>query len=288
MIRKLSQSSLKLLALGIGSLLITVIWMWISFQTNRFESESGYFEINALIRFKIFFPIVVLVGRLLFNQYRSGPPNPWTFPLSLLLVGWSVFDKLAKAVNLDYGLLIGADIIIWSLMISEIIETSSAVFRFWKRLPKVNYAMFDDIWSKLSNDLFKLGIWLTALLGLIHFYLVSFFMIDALLYSRLLLIPLPVIGGSLYSLIFSKLKAWVAIDLNEIETELGAQLNWRQVKGDPDLSAKTAWFQHLTLIRNYLKDLQKPVLLLKPCLLYMVCMAIILGLPYFFGRVIEL
>lgn len=288
MIRKLSRPSLKLLSVGTCYLILIIIWSWISFQTNRFESESGYFEINALIRFKIFFPIVVLMGRLLFNQYRSGSPNPWAFPISLFLVGWSVFDKLAKVVNLDYGLLIGADIIIWSLMISEIIETSSAVFRFWIRLPKINYAMFRDIWSKLGNDLFKFGIWLTALLGLALFYLVSFFMIDALLYSRLLLIPLPVIGGLLYSLIFSKLKAWVAIDLNEVETELGAQLNWPQLKGDPDLSAKTVWFQYLTLIRDYLKDLQRPVLLLKPCLLYMVCMAIILGLPYFFGRVIEL
>ena len=288
MIRKLSQPSLKLLSVGTCYLVLMIIWSWVSFQTNSFESESGYFEISALLRFKIFLPVVVLTGRFLFNQYRSGSPNPWIFPLNLFLVGWSVFDKLAKVVNLYYGLLIGADIIIWSFMISEIIETIGVVFRFWKRLPRVNYAMFNDIWSKLGNDLFKLGIWLTALLGLALFYLVSFFMIDALLYSRLLLIPLLIIGGTLYSLIISKMKAWVHIDLNEIETELGAQLNWRQVKGDPDLSAKTAWFQYLTLIRNYLKELQKPVLLLKPCLLYIACMAIILSLPYFLGRVIEL
>lgn len=288
MIRKFSQSSLKMLTIGMLYLLITLCWTWVSFQTNRFESGSGYFEINTLLKFKILLSASVLGGRLLFNQYRLGPLNPWILPLSLFLVGWSVFDKLANAENLQYGLLIGGDIIIWSLIISEISETMAAVFRFWKRLPKVNYAMFSDIWSKLSNDLFKLGIWLTVLLGLTFFYLVNFFMIDALLYSRLLLTPLIVIGTALYLLIFSKINSWISGDLSEIEGELDAQLNWRQLKDDPQLSEKTAWFQYLTLIRNYLKDLQKPVWLLKPCLLYIVCSALILTLPYFFGRVIEL
>lgn len=288
MIRKLSRSSLKLLVIGSCYLLVTLAWIWISLQIKGFERESGYFELNALLKFKILLSASVLAGRLLFNQYRLSPPHPGIIPFSLFLVGWSVFDKLASAVNLYYALLIGADIIVWSLLISEIAETMTAVFRFWKRLPKVSYAMFSDIWSKLSNDLLKLGIWLTALLGLTFYYLVNFFMIDALLYSRLLIIPLILIGTALYSLIFSKIKAWVDSDLFEIDNQLNAVIDWRQLKGDPELSQKTAWFQYLILIRNYLKDLQKPVMLVKPCLLYILCTVLILNLPYFFGRVIEL
>lgn len=286
--RKLSQSSLKRLSVGMCYLVLAAIWSWVSFQTNNFESESGYFEINALLKFKILFSVAVLWGHLLFDQYRLRSPNPWLFPLSLFLVGWSVIDKLFNAASLYYGLLIGADILIWSLLISEIIETTGAVFRFWRQIPKVNYAMFSDVWSKISNDLFKLGIWISVLLMLIFYYLVSFFMIDALLYSRLLLIPLILIGAALYLIIFGKIKAWVGSDLREIDGELVRCLSWDQVKEDPQLPQKTAWFQYLTLIRNYLKDLQRPVLLLKPCLLYMICIVIILSLPYFWGRVIEL
>lgn len=288
MLRKLSRSSFKLLVIGSCYLLVTIAWIWISLQINRFEWESGYFEINALLKFKILLSASVLAGHLLFNQYRLNPPHPGLIPVGLFLVGWSVFDKLANAVNLYYGLLIGADVIVWTLFISEITETMIAVFRFWKRLPKVSYAMFSDVWSKLSNDLFKLGIWLTALLGLTFFYLINFFMIDALLYSRMLSLPLIIIGTALYSLIFSKIKAWVNSDLIEIDNQLNATIDWRQLKGDPELPQKTAWFQYLTLIRNYLKDLQKPVLLLKPCLLYIACTAFIWSLPYYFGRVIEL
>ncbi len=288
MIRKLSQSSVKLLLVVIGYLVITIIWSWVSFQTNHFESEGGYFEINALLKFKVLLPAAVLMGRWLFDHYRLGPPNPWFIPLSLFLVGWTVFDKLINAVNLHYALLIGADVIIWSFLISETVETINIVFRFWRRLPKVSYAMLSDIWSKLGKDLFKLGIWLTFLVGLTFFYLVNFFLIDALLYSKLLLIPLGVTGAALYLLIFSKINAWVSSDLGEIDNQLNALLNWDQVRADPDLLQKTAWLQYLTLSRNYLKDLQKPVLLLKSGLLYLVCTALILSLPYFFGRVIEL
>ena len=288
MVRKLSQSSLKQFLVGIFYLVITIIWSWVSFQINKFEIESGYFEIYSLLKFKTLLPAAILGGRLLFIRYRLGQPNPWAFPISLFLAGWSVFDKLINAVNLHYGLLIGGDILIWSFMIYDTIQTLGFVFRFWSRLPKVNYAMFGDIWSKLNNDLFKIGIWLAVLLGLTFFYLVNFFMIDALLYSRLLLIPLIVTGSALYSLIYNKVNAWVRSDLGEIDGELVKLLNWAEIKNGPELPEKTAWFQHLLLIRNYLKDFQKPAILVKSCLLYLVCSALILSLPYFFGRVIEL
>lgn len=252
------------------------------------ESRSGYFEIGALLQFKIILPAVIFTGRFLFfNKYRVGPPNPWIFPLSLFLAGGSVFDKLFSAEKLSYGLLLTVDIIIWAFLIKEICETIRTIFRFWKSLPKVNYAMFIDIWTKLGNDLLKLGLWLTSLLGLVFFYLVSFFMVDALLYSYLLLTPLIAIGLSLYLLIYLKIRAWVRSDLTIINGELVEQLNWSQVKDDPNLPQKVAWFQYLTLIRNYLKDLEKPALLIGLLLLYIGCSGLILSLPYFLGRVIE-
>lgn len=288
MIRKLSHSNLTLVSGGLIYLLLTIVWVLVSLKINNIESQNGYFEIGALLQFKTILPAVVFGGRfLLFSKYRLGPANPWVFPLCLFLVGGSIFDKLLSATNIGYGLLIAADIIIWAFLIKETYETIRTIFSFWRSLPKVNYAMFVDIWAKLGNDLIKLGLWLTSLSGLAFFYLVSFFMVDALLYGYLLLTPLVVIGASLYLTIFSKIKTWVQGDLAIIDGELVGQLNWDQVKDDPDLSQRIAWFQYLTLIRNYLKDLEKPALLLKLFLLYLVCSGLILSLPYFFGRVIE-
>jgi len=241
-----------------------------------------------LLKFKILFPAVAFMGRLLFVQYRTRPINSWIFPVSLFIVGWSVFDKLVTAQNLHYSLLIGTDIIIWSLIISDIIETLITVFRYWEGFSKVNYGVINEIWSKLSDDLFKLGIWLTVLLGLIFYYLVSFFLVDAILYSYLLLMPLLVIGAALYLLIFNKINTWIRDDLILIDGELSHQLDWDQVKDDPALPQKTLWFQYLSLIRNYLKELQRPVILVKSFLLYILGAVFILSLPYFFGRVIEL
>lgn len=288
MIRKLSGSTFTLLSGGTFYLILTIIWSLITLKINSFESQSGYFEIGALLQFKIILPAAIFMGRfLLFNKYRLGLSNPWIFPICLFWTGGSVFNKLAGAVNICYGLLIATDIIIWAFLIKETFETIRTVFRFWRLLPKVNYAMFVEIWAKLGNDLFKLGLWLTIIIGLAFFYLVSFFMVDALLYSYLLLTPLIVIGASLYWLIFNKLKTWVRGDLVAIDGELVEQLNWGQVRNDPDLPQRTAWFQYLILIRDYLKSLQRPVLLLKTFLLYMGCSGLILSLPYFFGRVIE-
>ncbi len=289
MVGKLSQSTIKLLSIGSFYLVLTVIWSLVSLQINTFESQRGYFEIDALLKFKILFPAAVFMGRFIFfNKYRLSPANYWVFPISLFLVGWSDFEKLVNAANIYYCLLLAADITLWAIFIKDTIETVRAVFRFWKLLPKVNYAMFNDIWTKVGNDLFKLGIWLTALLGLIFFYLVSFFMVDALLYSYLLLIPLILIGASLYLLILGKIKAWVSDDLAVIDGELSEQLNLEKAKVDPDLAQKTVWIQYLTLIRTYLKDLERPVWLLRTFILYLGCSGFILCLPYFFGRVIEL
>lgn len=288
MFGKLSQPTLKLCSIGTFYLIIAFIWPRISLQINSFEGLRGYFDTKALLKFKILFPAVAFMGHLLFAQYRTRPTISWLFPLSLFIVGWSVFDKLDKAINLHYSLLIGADIIIWSLVISDLIQTLTAIFRYWEGFVKVNYAVISEIWSKLSDDLFKLGIWLTVLLGLIFYYLVSFFLVDAILYSYLLLMPLLIIGAALYLLIFKKINTWIRDDLILIDGELSHQLDWEQVKNDPALPQKTVWFQYLSLIRNYLKELQKPVILLKSFLLYIFSAIFILSLPYFFGRVIEL
>ena len=285
---KLSQSTLKLCAIGTLSLIIALIWPWISLQTNSFEGLSGYFDIKALFKFKILFPAAAFMGHLFFAQYRTRPTNPWIFPLSIFIVGWSVFDKLVKASNFQYSLLIGADILIWSLVVSDLFQTLTAIFGYWEGFEKVNYAVISEIWSKLSDDLFKLGIWLTVLLGLTFYYLVSFFLVDAIFYSYILSMPLLVIGTALYLLIFKKINTWIQDDLMVIDGELSYHLDWEQVKDDPELPQKTIWVQYLSLIRNYLKGLQQPVILLKSFLLYILGAVFILCLPYFFGRVVEL
>lgn len=288
MARKLSQSNLRLLLSAILHLLLILVWSLITLKINEYERQNGYFEINALLQFKILLPIAVFGGRFfLFPTYRLARQNPWLFPLSLFIAGWSVFEKLYKATNAGYTLSLIADSIIWAYIIKETIETIRTIIAFWKDLPKVNYAILLDIWAKMENDLIKLGIWLTVLIGLTFFYLVSFFIVDALFYSYLLLMPMLGIGLFLYGLLLIKIKTWIRSDLGAINEELAEQLNSIMVKDDPELSQKTVYFQYLTLIRNYLNDLQRPVLLLKLFILYLAYSGLILSLPYLLERVIE-
>lgn len=283
-----SQAKLRILFNAVVYLLLTILWSVVTLKMNNFESQNGYFEINALMKFKILLPMVVFWGRcLLFNEYRLGRKNPLIFLLALFLVGWSVFEKLIDATNVGYRLLITADIIVWAFLIKETLEAIRGMIGYWIDFPKTNYAMINEIWSKIEKDLIKLGIWLTMLVGLSFFYLVSFFMIDAVFYSYLLLIPLLGSMLFLYGLMHSKIKIWVRRDLVLIDNELVEQLNWEMTKDDPDLPQITAWFQYLTLVRNYLNQLQRPVLLLRLFLFYIGYSGLVLSLPYFFGRVIE-
>lgn len=288
MARKLSQSYLRMLLKVILHLLLILVWSFISLKINSYESQNGYFEIKALLQFKILLPVVVFGGRyLFFDKYRLARQNPWFLPLSLFIAGWSVFEKLYKITNTGYALSIIADSIIWAYMLKEILETIRTLMVFWKDIPKVNYAILLDIWGSMENDLIKLGTWLTILIGLAFFYLVNFFIVDALFYSYLLIIPLLGIGLYIYVLLFAKIKTWIRSDLAVINEELAEQLSLKTDQDDPELSQKTIWFQYLTLLRNYLNDLQRPAIMLKLFLFYLAFSGLILSLPYLLGRVIE-
>ncbi|NLW49110.1 MAG: hypothetical protein GXY86_17480 [Firmicutes bacterium] len=285
---KLSRLNLRLLSNVIFYLLVTIIWSLVTLKMNSYESQSGYFEIKALMQFKILLPVVVFWGRcLLFDQYRQGRKNVLNFLLALFLVGWSVFDKLIGIKNWGYGLLVGTDLIIWAFLIKETFETVSEIISYWKDLPKTNYALIKVIWAKIEQDLIRLGIWITSLIGLGFFYLVSFFIVDALFCSCLLLIPLLGSALLIYGLLFSKIKSWVSGDLALIDSELVEQLDWNTAKEDPELPQRIAWFQYLTLIKSYLNQLQQPAILVKSLLFYSLDSGLILSLPYLFGRVIE-
>lgn len=285
---ELSRANLRLLSNVIFYLLATIIWSLVTLKMNSYESQNGYFEVNALMQFKILLPVVVFWGRsLLFNEYRQGRRNLLNFALALFLVGWSVFDKLSGIKNLSYGLVVGVDIIIWAFLIRETFETISEIISYWRDLPKTNYALINAIWAKIEKDLIRLGIWLTCLIGLAFFYLVSFFIVDALFYSYLLLIPLFGSALFIYSLLSSKVKSWVKGDLALIDSELAEQLDWNKALEDPELPQRIAWFQYLTLIRNYLNQIQQPALLVKSFFFYIVYGGLILSLPYLFERVIE-
>lgn len=285
---KISQTKLRIIINAVIYLLLAILWSVVTLKMNNYESQSGYFEINALMKFKIFLPMVVFLGRcLLFNEYRLGRKNPLVFLMALFLVGWSAFEKLIDTTNVGYRLIIMTDILVWTFLIKETLETIRGMIGYWIDLPKTNYAMINEIWAKIEKDLIKLGIWLTLLMGLSFFYLVSFFIVDAIFYSYLFLIPLLGSGLFLYGLLHSKIKIWVRHDLVLIDSELVEQLNWEMTKDDPDLPQITAWFQYLTLVRNYLNQLQRPVLLLKLFLFYLGYSGLVLSLPYFFGRVIE-
>jgi phosphate starvation-inducible membrane PsiE len=167
----LSRVNLRLLSNAMIYLLVTILWSLVTLKMNSYESQSGYFQINPLMQFKIILPAVVFWGRrLLFNEYRQGRRNPLVFLLALFLVGWSVFNKLINIEDLSYGLLVAADIITWVFLIRETVETIREIVSYWKDLPRINYALVNEIWTKIEKDLIRFGIWLTSLIGLSFFY----------------------------------------------------------------------------------------------------------------------
>jgi hypothetical protein len=270
-------------------LALILIWGLISIGLYCYEGSRSYFEIKNVLLFKIILVAVIFLGRyLLFTKHRRYKGLKWLFGVVFLIaIGIQADGVLRTQLKWIYLLLKICDAFVWTIFITLLLEVFGALFRFWNRIEKVSAAKMEHIWQVFQQETIALGILLTFLMGLIYYYLTSFYLIDALFYSYLLLLPVLVTGLGLYATIRAKFQGWLRQDLSLLDQEIDTYLQWQQFKVEPEISQKILWLQYLTNIRSYLLQVRRLLFPWKIFSSYLVFSAFILILPYIFGVVIE-
>ncbi len=274
----------------------TFIWALISIGLYAVEGSKSYFEIQAVLYFKIIFAAVIFLSRyLLFAQYRH---QKWLSPMitiSFLIAlggGWN--ELLKEGTRWFYIFFKVLDAFIWGLYSGLFLENMNGLFIFWVHLPKKNGAEFRQYFQTLRQETISLGIVLTFLVGLVYYYLTSFYLLDTLFYSYLLWMLVISIGLGFYCLAQIKLNRWIKQDIALLDLELDHYIQWQQMaralKQDEDygnLSSKISWLQYLTLIRNYLIQMGRPKFPWQIWCSYLIFSASILIIPYVFGLAVQ-
>jgi hypothetical protein len=269
-------------------LALTLSWALISIGLYGFEGNRSYFEIKAVLLFKIIFAAVIFLGRqLLFTKYRRQKWLGWLFAIFFMVTLGTQGESVLKAqLNWIYILLKIGDALVWGIFMAVFIESLGALFGFWRQTKKISVSFWGEFWQVAGQDIFSLGIWLTLLAGLGYYYVTSFYLIDTLFYSYLLLAPVLVMGLGLYIIIRTKVNSWFHEDINLLDQEIDTYLQWQSFE-EPQFTQKLPRLEYLTLIRSYLiykSNLKIPWKVWGGYLLFTV---FILALPYIFGLVIE-
>jgi hypothetical protein len=270
-------------------LALTLIWVLISMGLYCLEGSRSYFEIKAVLLFKIIFTAVIFLGRyLLFAKHRRRELLKWLFCVVFLVaIGIQAEGILKTQPNWIYLLLKICDALVWAICITSLVEVLGGLFRFWNRFEKVSAAKMEQFWLVFKEEIIALGILLTLLAGLIYYYLTSFYLVDTLFYSYLLLVPVLVAGLGLYATIRAKVQGWLCQDISLLDQEIDTYLQWQHIQVEPEINQKILWLEYLTIIRRYLVQIRRPRFSLKIWSSYLIFSAFILILPYVFGLVVE-
>jgi hypothetical protein len=271
----------------------TMVWVLVSIGLYAVEGSKSYFEIRAVLYFKIFFAAVIFLSRyLLFAQHRH---EEWLSPMILIFFllafgsGWNEIFK--EGIRWFYMLFKILDSLIWGLYIGQFLENMNGLFVFWLRSSKRNGAELRQLFRTLRQDTISLGIVLTFLAGLIYYYLTSFYLLDTLLYSYLLLVLIIGIGLGFYCLVFIKINRWIQQDIALLDLEIDHCVDWQQRvsvrEQDGDMNNKIIWFHYLMLIRNYLTQIGRPRFPWQIWCSYLIFSGFILIIPYIFGLAIQ-
>jgi hypothetical protein len=267
----------------------TLIWMFISIGLHFFEGSQSYFELKAVLIFKLILVAVIYLGRyLLLAQYRRPGGLIWLFGIVFLLAASAQAGSIIKAGFIfGYILLKAADALVWGIFVAILLENILGLFRFWHQPQKISASLLNQIWKSARQDIIALGILLTLLAGLLYYYLISFYLLDTLFYSYLLVVLVLLIGLGFYIMIHLRLHAQLQCDIGELDREIDSYLLWQGFKEDPDLHQKVLQLRYLTLIRNYLAQIGRPRFLWQIWGSYLLFSAFILILPYIFGLAVE-
>ncbi len=276
----------------------TLIWILISIGLYAVEGSKSYFEIHAVLYFKIILAAVIFLGRyLLFAQYRHEKWLGSMIGISFLFaLGGQWNEFLKEGFQWYYGVLKGLDSILWGLYAGVCFENISGLFVFWLHASKKNGAELRQFLGTLRQDAVSLGIILTFLAGLVYYYLTSFYLLDTLFYSYLLFGLVIGTGLGFYGCAQIKINRWIHQDIALLDGEIDRYIQWQSMARPQDqggeyevldLESKLAWLQYLTLIRNYLIQMGRPRFPWQIWCSYLIFSGFILIIPYVFGLAVQ-
>jgi hypothetical protein len=266
---------------------LTLIWAFISIGLYCFEGSGSYFEIKKVLIFKFILVAVIFLGRyLLFTKYRHQERINFFLGICFFIAVGAQTDSFIKnGGNWLYILLKIADAFVWGIFAAVFFENIEGLFDFWRHPQKITGALFTYLHKKAKQNTIALGLLLTLLAGLLYYYLTSFYLIDTILYSYLLLAAVLFIGLGFYFAIRFRLIGWLQLDINLLDLEIDSYLQWRDLE-DFSISQKLISLQYLTTIRSYLAQIGKPGFPWRVGGGYLIFSIFVLALPYIFGLAI--
>jgi hypothetical protein len=269
---------------------LAVIWSFLSCGSYGSGNQLNYLDLRIVLFCKSGLIAIVYLGRyLLFREARIPGFFKWAAGFFLVIVLGIQFS-----INSFHGLnllLILMDGLIFSIFLAHLAEIISSVFRFWRRLPEFEPYVSYQYWNRLWMETAKLGLLVTLLMILAYIYIVNFLLVDTVLYSYLLTVPVLGTGAGLFGLFFNKVRGRREAEIRAIDRELTPYIDWQRYKPDGGLDLKEqgvlAWVQYLRIIREYLRQMKRPLISWWVVIVYLLFGGVVLCLPYLFNVVVE-
>jgi hypothetical protein len=173
------------------------------------------------------------------------------------------------------------DSLLWSFFSAQIMEVMWAVVRYWSQWVDFDLPKLTGIWHQFYADLIKMGLWLVLLMGLIYYYLISYFVIDTVVYSYLFLIPFVFVGPLPYLILSRKIRHRIDVEIQKVDEQLVNYLEWPCFEAQ-QFVLQLPRFQYLWLIRNYWLGF-RPQVPFKLAIYYLIFCGLILGFPFLSG-----
>jgi hypothetical protein len=278
----------SLVKAGFGYAGLALLWLGVSSGLKGMEQTGGVFDLAAIIKCKVLTIALVWIGRFWWfpqGRLRPGAKLGCGF-LGLLLAG-SGMIRVTRQFTWSYGMLVGADTFLWTGLLTFLLETLIAVYYRRGMMTAPHPSQISEQWRLFWTESLKLGLWLALLLGLIFFYLVSFYRFEVYFYSRMM--TAVWIGAELlfYGLAAWRLTSEVQAKIALLEREIFSYLGWRHEGTAELINQCFPVLQYLMLSRNYLISLKRPMISAWTISGYLALIGFLLGLPQLIGSVIK-
>jgi hypothetical protein len=274
---------------GCGYVGLALLWIGVSLGLNRWEHTGCVFDLTAVIESKLLTVALIWLGRFgLFPRERlQARAKLWCGFCGLLLAGFGMI-RTGQAWTWGYLMLVGADAALWAVGATFLLETLTSVYYRWWTMTAPRLAQLDRQWRLFWGESLKLGIWLALLLGLVFFYLVSFYRLDVYCYSQALTVGWATAILCFYGVAYRRLTGGVRAHFNLVEREIAGWLwGWPGEAAAEFNDQCLAVLQYLLLSRNYLKCRRRPALSGGALAGHLILAGFLLGLPQLIGIVLK-
>jgi hypothetical protein len=268
---------------------LALLWIGVSIGLKAMEHTGCVFGLTAIIECKVLAVVLVWIGRFwLFPRGRLHPwAKGWCLLGGLLLAGSGVI-RVAQQFTGGYLMLAGTDTLLWAFLLTNLLETVAAVYyRCWS-MTAPRPAYLREQWGLFWAESLKLGLWLALLLGLLFFYLVSFYRFAVYSYSQMMTVFWIGVELFFYGIAAWRLTGGVRAEIVLLEREIAGYLGWRCEAAAELISQRLPELQYLLLSRNYLVTLKQPVISGWAMVSHLILAGCLLGLPRLIGIVTKL